>query len=491
MKKEVLLNFIFTILVTILGFIQNRYFIQYMGIDTLGMMKLFSQFLAYLNIVEMGLGSASAFALYKPLAEKNYRNISIIMCTMESIYNRIAILIFILGILCIPIIPFFLEGIKIFSNIYFYWILYVLNTISNYLFIKYIILFIANQEFLYTKAVQAISQIIFQLIQIYCIIRYKSFYIFIILLIISNLTQWLFFKIHYKNKYSYIFKTKERFNGIKNNIKNLFWHKIGMLVVFNTDLVLISKFTSLEIVGIYASYQMVIQMLKTIIDIITNVLSPKIGKFIAEHNKNEVYISFKKINILYCFISTFFTYCTYILINDFIFLWIGNTIILSKFSLKLICFNLWINLFRGILESFKAGAGFFDDIKSPILESIINLFVSIILGIKYGLNGIIIGTIISNIIVVLIYKPILVFKKCFDKSFKEYIKVYSSYFILVIVSLMILNFMKKLFLQKNIYFWTDWIVYAIKISSISGIIMILIFLLNKDFRNLIRNLKIK
>ena len=106
MKKEIVLNFIFTMTASLLLFIQNKYFVKYMGIETLGMLKLFSQLLAYLNIIEMGLGSASAFALYKPLAEKNYDQVSIVINTIEDIYNKIGILLFGLGILCIPIIPF-------------------------------------------------------------------------------------------------------------------------------------------------------------------------------------------------------------------------------------------------------------------------------------------------------------------------------------------------------------------------------------------------
>ena len=484
MKKEVLLNFIFTFITSALGFMQNKYFIQYMGLETLGMMKLFTQFLAYLNIIEMGLGSASAFALYKPLAEKNYKSTSIVVNTIEDIYNKIAILLMALGALCIPIIPFFMK-ISTFSNeIYFYWILYVLNTVLTYLFIKYVILFTANQEFLYVRIVQSISKFLFQLLQIFCIIKYHSFFVYIILLIIDNLTQWIFFRFHYKKKYSFIVKTKERFDGIKNDIKNLFWHKIGGLVVFNTDLILISKFTSLEIVGIYASYQMIIQTLKTIVDILTNVLSPKIGTFIAQHNKTEIYESFKKFNIFYCFIATIFTYCLYILINHFVILWLGRIILLSNFTIKLICFNLWVNLFRWILEKFKEGTGFFDDIKSPILESIINLVISVELGIKLGLDGVIIGTITSNIIVILIYKPILVFERCFDKDWKEYIKIYGNYFILVSISLLSLNFITKPFIQENINSWIEWIIYTIKISSISLVVVILVFLLNKDFKKL-------
>ena len=484
MKKEVLLNFIFTLITSILGFVQNRYFVQYMGLETLGMMKLFTQLLAYLNIIEMGIGNASAFALYKPLAEKDYKNTSIIVNTIGNIYNKIAILLTILGMLCIPIIPFFVKISNFYNEIYFYWILYVLNTVLTYLFIKYVILFTANQEFLYVRIVQSISKFLFQLLQIFCIIKYHSFFVYIILLIIDNLTQWIFFRFHYKKKYSFIVKTKERFDGIKNDIKNLFWHKIGGLVVFNTDLILISKFTSLEIVGIYASYQMIIQTLKTIVDILTNVLSPKIGTFIAQHNKTEIYESFKKFNIFYCFIATTFTYCLYILINHFVILWLGRIILLSNFTIKLICFNLWVNLFRWILEKFKEGTGFFDDIKSPILESIINLVISVGLGIKLGLDGVIIGTITSNIIVILIYKPILVFERCFDKDWKEYIKIYGNYFILVSISLLSLNFITKPFIQENINSWIEWIIYTIKISSISLVVVILVFLLNKDFKKL-------
>ena len=484
MKKEVLLNFIFTFIVSILGFVQNRYFVQYMGLETLGMMKLFTQLLAYLNIIEMGLGSATAFALYKPLAEKEYKNISIVINTIEDIYNKIAILLMVLGALCIPIIPFFMKVSNSSNEIYFYWILYVFNTVLTYLFIKYVILFTANQEFLYVRTVQSCSIIAFKILQVVCIIKYHSFFVYIILLIIDNLTQWIFFRFHYKKKYSFIVKTKERFDGIKNDIKNLFWHKIGGLVVFNTDLILISKFTSLEIVGIYASYQMIIQTLKTIVDILTNVLSPKIGTFIAQHNKTEIYESFKKFNIFYCFIATIFTYCLYILINHFVILWLGRIILLSNFTIKLICFNLWVNLFRWILEKFKEGTGFFDDIKSPILESIINLVISVELGIKLGLDGVIIGTITSNIIVILIYKPILVFERCFDKDWKEYIKIYGNYFILVSISLLSLNFITKPFIQENINSWIEWIIYTIKISSISLVVVILVFLLNKDFKKL-------
>lgn len=486
MKKEILYNFIFTFLTSTIMFIQNKYFIQYIGIETLGIMKLFTQLLQYLNIVELGLGSASAFALYKPLAEKKQEQVSIIISTIRSIYNKISLLLLGLGILFTPLLPYFMKIENFTKNIYFFWIFYVVNTVSTYLYVKYVILFTANQEFIYVRFIQSISKIFYQILQIIFIIEFRSFFIFILLLFLDNLTQYFFFKFHYNKKYGYIYKTRERYYGLNRDIKNLFWHKIGGLIVFNTDLILISKLVSMEIVGIYASYQLIVQMITTIIGIITNVIRPKIGKNVSINSKDVIYLQFKEINIIFMIVAVFFSYVTYEVINSFVTLWLGKGLELSRLTVILICINILIKIFRTIVDVFKESYGFFDDIHSPILEAIINLIFSIILGIKYGLNGIIMGTVISNITIILIYKPILVLKRCFDKNIKEYIEVYGNYLILLIVSLFCLSIITKPFIRKDINSWSSWIIYATIISVITVIVLFIVFLLNKEFRNIIK-----
>ena len=486
LKKDIILNFIITLLISLIGFIQNKYFVKYLGIELLGILKLFNQLFQYLNIVEMGIGSASAYALYKPLAEKNIDDISKIISTIKNIYNKIAIILFGLGLACIPLLPFFMKMDNFNKSIYLYWILFLINTISTYLYIKYVILFTADQQFIKVKFIQSSSKIFYQILQIIFLMRVSSLYLYIFLLLLDNLTQYIFFKIYYKRRYSYIYTTKERYLGIKSDIKNLFWHKIGGLIVFNTDLILISKLVSIEIVGIYASYMMVFQILKTIINILYSVLTPKIGKYIAQNNKENIYKSFKEINIVFILLGMILIFPTFKLINIFIKLWIGKEFTLENWTIVLICINYYIDLVRWILEAYKTGSGFFDDIQSPIFEAVINLVFSIILGIKYGLDGIIMGTIISNILVIMIYKPILVFKRCFDKGVKEYIKIYGNYLILLIISLILLNIATKPFIRTNINTWIDWIIYATTISIITGVVLFIVFLLNKEFRSVIK-----
>ena len=493
MKKEFLLNFIFTISSSIIVFIQNKYFVKYLGVENLGIIKLFNQLFQYLNIVEMGIGSASAYALYKPLAEKNIDNISKIISTIKSIYNKIAIVLLGLGLICTPLLPFIMKTNNFDKNIYLYWILFLINTVSTYLYIKYVILFTADQQFIKVKFIQSSSKIFYQILQIVFLMEVSSLYIYIFILLVDNLTQYTFFKIYYNKRYSYIYTTKERYLGIKSNIKNLFWHKIGGLIVFNTDLILISKLVSIETVGIYASYMMIFQILKTIINILYSIITPKIGKYVATHSELYIYKNFLRQNILFICFGLILIFPTFKLIDSFIFLWLGQQFQLEKITIILLCINCYIDLVRWLLEAYKGGAGFFDDIYSPMLESIINLVFSIILGIKYGLDGIIMGTIISNILVIMIYKPILVFKRCFDKGTKEYIKIYGNYLILLIISLVLLNIATKPFIRTNINTWIDWIIYATTISVITGGVLFIVFLLNKEFRNVIKThiLKIK
>ena len=481
--KEIFLNFILTLFISLFSFLINRYFAFYLGVQNLGLMKLFTQLLAYLNLAEIGLASASTYALYKPLAEKNYKQISIVINTITSLYNKIFLFILLVGLLLNPIIPFFIKDKIVDKNIYLYWSLYVISTTLSYSFVKYSVLFTADQKFGFVRLIQGGSKILCQLLQIFVIIKLQSFLVFILLLILDNIIQYIFYKIHYRKYYSYIFKTEIKDKSITKNLKNLFWHKIAGLIVFNTDLILISKFISLEVVGIYASYQMIIQMIMTVINIVLNVLKPKVGKFIAENSKENIFNYWKNLNILSLFSSILFSFCTYKLINDFIILWLGRDFTLPKLTVFLIMINLFVQSFRGITDIFKDGSGFFDDIQLPISEAIINFVLSIILVQYMGLNGVIIGTIVSNILIIFIAKPIMVFKRCFNKDIKDYIKIYGNYLILIIISLLSCNFILKFISLKNVNSWFDWIINGIIIGSITFIVTFIVFLSNRDFRN--------
>lgn len=484
---SVIINLVVTILLSLLSFIINKKFSIYMGKENLGLMKLFTQLLAYINVIEIGIAPASTFALYKPLLNKNYEQISIVINTIKSLFNKISILILIIGISLNLGLNLIIKDIFFNRIVYLYWSLYVINTSLSYKFITYNILFLADQKILLIKTIQGISKIISQIFQIIMIVKYQSFLYFIIFLFLDNILQYIFYKIYYKKYYSEIlnFRTNKKDYSIIKNLKNLFWHKISVVVIFNTDFIIISKFISLEIVAIYASYKMLTAVLSTILNTIIFVLKPKIGNFIVVNSKENIFNYWKKLNIIFLGIGIIFTFSFYKLANKFIFLWLGKEYIFNDITVIFIAINLFFECTRGMIDIFKEGSGFFDDIHLPISEAIINFMVSIILVQYLGVNGVIIGTIISNILIIYIARPILVFKRCFDKSFKVYIKIYVTYLILIMISLLSCNFISKFLLSiEEFNSWNDWIVGGILTSIASLIIVFIVFCSNEDFRNI-------
>lgn len=489
LKNNLRINLVITILTSILSFISNKYFSQYMGIETLGLMRLFTQVIAYLNLADMGIGTASAYALYKPLSEKNKNKIAVVISTIDFFYKRIAILILAIGLVFNFFLHFIIETKTYGWLLYVYWSLYVINTSISYIYAKYPILFTANQEYQKVRKIQGAGRIIFQSLQIICLIKLQSFFIFIVIINLENLYLYILYKKHYIKNYS-IKKIKARDKNIIKDSKNLFWHKLAGIVVFNTDYIVLSKFTSLITIGIYSSYLIIYQMIMTLMGIISNVLAPTIGKFIAENDENKIFEKWNELYLIYFYISTFLIICTYNLIIEFVKLWLGNEYLLSKVTIILILINLFIQLIRGVTDTFKIASGFFDDTYVPFLESGLNLIISIVLAKKIGLNGVIIGTIISNIFIILILRPVLVFKRCFNKSSSKYIKISIYYFFLTGLSIALSQLVINNINMYSITSWTLWIYKSIIIGIVSLIIVSLVFFSDKKFRRILKKYKI-
>lgn len=489
-KRGLKINLFITITISIFGFVLNKTFSKYMGVETLGLMNLFTQIIAYLNLADLGVGMASSYALYKPLAEKNEYRIAVVISTIDYFYKKVSFVIIVFGLSINLILHKFIETNTYGYMLYLYWSLYVLNTAISYLYAKYPILFTANQEFNIVRIIQGTGKVLFQIFQILILIKFQSFTIFIILMICENIYLYQMYKSYYKKKYR-ITLVNEKDKSLIKDTKNLFWHKVAGVIVFNTDYIILSKYVSLAIVGVYSSYLMVYQMLIVLIGIISNVLTPNIGKYVAEKTKEEIYKKWYELYKIYNIISTFLVICTYYLIVPFVKLWLGQEYLLSKITIMLIMINLFIQMTRGVTETFKITSGFFDDVYSPFLEGVLNLIFSLILVKTIGLNGVIIGTLISNVVVIIILKPILVFKRCFNQLILNYFKVFFKNIFLSIFSWILVEIcirILKLDLE-NIINWKSWILMAFVIALLSLIFTGILFLSQKDNRKILKKIK--
>ena len=108
------------------------YYVQYLFIHLqyVGVSGLFTDILSVLSFVELGIGSAITYALYKPLAENDEEKLGKLMHFYKWAYRIVALVILICGLLVVPFLSKIVTNVPdIKESITIIYILYLSNTV--------------------------------------------------------------------------------------------------------------------------------------------------------------------------------------------------------------------------------------------------------------------------------------------------------------------------------------------------------------------------
>ncbi|MGU8908539.1 lipopolysaccharide biosynthesis protein [Clostridium perfringens] len=489
------LTFLLTFIPT---FIVRRVFLNNLGNELLGLSSLYMNIIGYLSIVEMGVGTAIIFSLYKPFVNKNFKEIKGYLEFYKNFYKTVGIFVLIVGILLIPFLGVFINSNINMFEARLYFILFILNTTISYFFSYKLCILTVAQEGYKISIGTAISKFFISVLQIIFLNIYNSFYIYLIIQIIINLIYYTFMNKYIDRNFKYIFQEKgeiklEEKNNLIKNVKALFLHKIGSVLVFGTDNIVISSFINLNTVAKFNSYNMIINSLQGLLGTTMSAITPSIGNLLVEDNINLSYNIFKKIFFVNFWIASLVVIALFNTITQFVRLWLGDTQVIDNVTLSILLINVYFQFMRTPIDQFKEAAGLYHtDRFAPIFEGIINLIFSIFLARTIGLSGVLIGTFISNIAVIFWIKPMIVYKNVFKKTVIKYFCMYFFYLSIGLIPLVITNFITKNLKSINN-------IYALLINCIINIVIVnFIYILifkNLDefkyFANIIRGIFFK
>ena len=419
----------------IISFIARIIFLQVLNSEYLGINGLFTNILTILSLAELGIGTAMNFSLYKPLAEQNKEKIKSLMYLYKKAYIIIGIIILVVGIAISPLLPFFINEMPdIPENIYFIYILFVINTGISYFFSYKRALIVSDQKRYIATIYRYGFYFLLNVAQIICLLITRNYILFLVLQIIFTLLENIFVSIKANKMYPYLKEKnidkllKEETKEIKKNVFAMFFHKVGEIVVKSTDNIIISKFVSLSAVGLYSNYYLITNALNMIIGQVFTSIVASIGNLGATENKEKLKNIFNKVFFLNFWIFGFSAICLYILFNDFISLWLGAEYLLPESVMLVIVVSFCIEGMRKSVLDFRDALGiFWYDRYKPIFEVIINLIASIILVQKIGLAGVFVGTIISTLTTSFWVEPYVLYKYGFKMKLRDYFKQYLKY----------------------------------------------------------------
>lgn len=482
---NIVVNILTYIIALIPSFIIRKVFLDTLGSELLGLSSLFNNIIGLLSLVELGIGTAIVFSLYKPFAENDRVKVKGYLDYYHKFYTRVAGIILILGILIIPFIKFFIKNQVDLREANIYFLLYLINTFISYLFSYKLCLLNVAQEGYKVSLATAISKVIIAILQIVFIKIYPSFYIYLIIQIVIQLIYFIVLNKYIDRKNPWLKTTNgiiklEEKNELNKNIRALFLHKIGSFIVFSTDNLLISAFINLGTVTRYNSYNMIIGAMQNLLNNGLSGITASIGNLLVEKDEKSAFEVHKKLFLLSFWIVSMIVITLSNTLHQFIVIWLGSDQLIDNITLTIILINLYFSLMRSVVEKFQEGSGnYYQDRYASLIESAINLVASLILVKLMGLSGIFLGTLLSNILVVFWIKPLIVYKYVFKENVKYYFITYFKYVLILFIPLFVCKIITfKLQLNYNII---SFIVNGLINVVVINLMYLFIFRKNKEF----------
>lgn len=428
------------VIITLLGFVTRKIFIDSLGAEYLGINGLLTNVLSMLSLVEGGIGTSIVYNLYKPLAENNEEKVIALVQLYKKLYGILSVVILGLSLCLYPFLGYLIQGGENLSYITLVYFIFVFRNIVSYLNAHKWSLINADQKGYVLSRVNLIFNIITTIAKIIIIYVTKSYVAFLVVDLLIYLIQTIF-NGNIVNKYYPYIKTKQKYRveadikqNLVTNVKALFWHNVGKYCVFGTDNLLISSLISIQTVGLYSNYTMIIGQLSTLVGPILGGINASVGNLVATEHEDKSYEVFKVVYLVNFWMYAWCAIFLYNLLEPFIDWWIGPGFLLDDFTFIVILINFYIAGVRTSVGIFKDKAGIFaDDQYVPILESIVNLGASFILVKYFGLAGIFLGTTISSLLFPVWNQPRLVYKKLFKKPVRYYFMTYIFYATITII----------------------------------------------------------
>ena len=404
MYKNSISSFCSQFLYLVLLFLVRCFFVKTLGIEYQGLDSVMTSAVAILSLADLGIGTASVFALYKPLNEHRNDKIRSLISLYKKIYFVIISCLILFGMVMCIFVPAFIKD-SIFSPWYIrkIFILFLLQTVSSYIFAEYQALFLANEKNYINSIYKSVISTISAVLQILSIVLLKNYYLKIATIIFANLVTNYLIRRKALSDYPFLkdpdrrVLSEEEKNGLFTDFKNLSVSRIADVLIFQTDNLFIAKLIGETIAGIYSNYYLIISGLNSVITCLITAIQPTFAKKLLKNHSNqetqkEIFNNFSSVSLI---ITSICICGYYVLFDGFISAWVGSANLLNRHTVLLLIITQLILLLDSPLWTMMYLNGAFKQIKSiGFFVSVINIIASCSLGMCIGLNGIVYGTII-------------------------------------------------------------------------------------------------
>lgn len=480
------------VITMLVGLIIPRIMLTNYGSEVNGLVSSISQFISYFNLVEAGLAGAAVYALYKPLADKDYKAINGVVSAAKRFYTQSGYIFISLTLGLALVYPFYIKSdiVSPLSVGLLVLILGVNGALEFFTLSKYRVLLTADQK-TYVVSIASIVQIIINTALVVLLANYKvNIVILRLAVLFSIFLRSAILMLYCKRHYKYLdYKEKPNKKALNKRWDALYLQILGA-VHAGTPVVLITLILKdLKLVSVYTVFHMVIAGIGGILGIFISGLSASFGDVIARGEIKTLQKSYKEFEFSYYILISIIYAITFVTIMPFINIYTRN-ITDANYNLPIVGFLFVLN---GLLNNIKTpqgmlviSAGLYKETRvQTTIQGAIAVVGGILLAPTFGISGILIGSILSNIyrvVDLMIFIPKNVTKTPFLNTFFRVVRILFS------VSLVLLPFFFIQYVPTTVI---SWVLYAVCVSIYAVLVVFTINFIfdKKEMKNVIIRLK--
>ena len=434
-KRNVAADTISRGLALLFPFMNRTLFLRLLGPQFLGLNGLFGAILGVLSLAELGFGTAVICSMYKPIAEDDRDLVRAYLRFYRTVYRWVGAIIFIAGLCLLPFLRNLIHGdLPEGISLHILYLLHLLNTSLSYFLFAYrgSILSAHHRNDVLTNLRSVFSIIqyltVFVILMIKGLDPAKKYYCYVIVTVLFTVAQNVMIMRKSKELFPDIEPrgdlAPERKRHVLSDVKSIFMHKIGMVISYQIDNVVISAFLGLGWVATYGNYYYVYTTVAGLPAIIYTSMMGGFGNKIHTESREKNFELFMRVNRMVGIITIWCTAMMLALYQPFVRAWMGGrnpTLVQHFLTPALLVLLFYINLSRKVLLTFKGAAGLWrEDRWKPIAGGAVKLLTCLLsvflLSDKYKLDGVIASSIIGYALVQIPWESHVMFTCFFDRK---------------------------------------------------------------------------
>lgn len=395
-------NMIGQIVAILLSFISRKAFIQYLGVEMLGLNSAFTSILNTLSLAELGFQQVIVFHLYGVLAKDDKKRINALVNIYKLVYRCIGIFFIVASLCCVPFLQYFLSDIEATNTVRVYFIIQALTSSCTYFLAYKRNILYADQNGYISGLIDSVFNTSATLLCIAAAVLTRNYALYLSINLVRTYLSNLVVHLICTRKYPYLHAEKidwKLLKEIAGSLKDVVLERLAGYVYGSTDNLIISMFISTVQVGFLNNYTMIINHIKNLMKSLSTPLIPALGNKVAlEQSSKQQMETFRLLEQVYFWLTGLAVVPVYVLADSFIRMYLGEQYVLPHLILFLMCVDLYVHINQDSCLSFLTANGLFRKRRNiSIGGAIVNIVVSLLLMKPFGIAGILAGTAVSQV----------------------------------------------------------------------------------------------